>query len=294
MRVGRVLQPVGGVDHGLDLALGDEGPDALLDGARHARLGLRGLGPQRRAGEREAAHHQAHQVELDLGAFEEGDLHDMAFERRGAQVPLDIVAAYHVEDNIGAMAARHFADGFDEILLPVIDGTDGAERLAGFRLGVIADRDDDLRPERGGELDGGRADAARPAMDEEPFAGLEPSALEHVVPDREDRLGQGGGLHGGQSVRDEQRGGFGRHRELGIAAAIGEGADEIAVLEARHVLADGDDGACDFEAEKIRGVLGRRVEALALEHVGAIDARRLNDDEHFVRCGLRHGPLRRH
>jgi hypothetical protein len=57
----------------------------FLDGAGDARLGL-GARARKSAGQRQAAHHQAHQVDLDLRGLEEGDLHDTPVKRRSAQV----------------------------------------------------------------------------------------------------------------------------------------------------------------------------------------------------------------
>src|SRR6478752_393034 len=102
-----VLEPEGRVDHWLELTLGDKRPHALLDGATYARLGLGALGAQCGASECQPPHHQAHQVDVDLGAFEEGNLDDAAVDRRSAQIALYIVSADHVEDHVGTMALGH-------------------------------------------------------------------------------------------------------------------------------------------------------------------------------------------
>ena len=72
------------------------------------------------------------------------------------------------------------------------------------------------------------------AMHEQPFAWLEAAALEYVVPDGEHGLGQRGCFDQREAVRHGQGGGFRRDGEFGIAAAIDQRADEIAVLEARR------------------------------------------------------------
>ena len=86
------------------------------------------------------------------------------------------------------------AHHLDEILLAIVDGANGAERLAVAHLGGAADRGDDLGAERARDLDCGRADAATAAMHEQPLAGLEIAALEDIVPDGEYGLGQRGSL----------------------------------------------------------------------------------------------------
>ena len=76
--------------------------------------------------------------------------------------------------------------------------------------------------------------------------GFKPAALEHIVPDGEEGLGQRGGLdHAGRAgpagARSPARAVF------GIAAAAHERADPVAELEARHAGAERYDLAGDLE-----------------------------------------------
>ena len=87
---------------------------------------------QGRAGVGQALEHEAAEVDCRLRAALERDLHDPALDRRGLVVALDIVAADHVEDDVGALAAGRGLGRGDEILRPVVDGDVGAE-LAGRR-----------------------------------------------------------------------------------------------------------------------------------------------------------------
>ncbi len=151
-----------------------------------------------------------------------------------------------------------------------------------------------MSAERGADLDRGGADAAGAAMHQQPFTRLKPGPLEDVVPDREHGLGEGRGLGQRQSFRHRQRGGLGRGTELGVTAAANQRANEIARLEARGAGPQRDDLAGDFHAENIGGAFGRRVEALALEHVGAIDPGGRDLDQHLARTRLRHGTRARH
>ena len=60
-----------------------------------------------------------------------GDLHDAPFLGRRGVVPVDVVAADDVEDDIDAGAAGRGLYPLDEILGPVVDREVGAELLAG-------------------------------------------------------------------------------------------------------------------------------------------------------------------
>src|SRR5262245_34859760 len=134
VRLGRPIEAESRVDHRPYPPLGDQRPDALLYPSRYARLGFLRLGAQRRAGEREAPDHEPHQIDSDIGALEEGDLHNPPLECRRAQIAFDVVAAHHVEDHIGARAVGRNAHGLDEVLLAIIDGPRGAERKRDFGL----------------------------------------------------------------------------------------------------------------------------------------------------------------
>ncbi len=130
-------------------------------------------------------------------------------------------------------------------------------------------------------------------MHEQPLAGLERCPLEHIVPDGEHGLGQGGRLDESEALRHRQGGDFGRHGVFGIAAAIDERAYEIAVLEAGCAGTAGNDLARHLEPEKVGGALGRRVEALTLEHVGTVDAGRRDLDQDLAWAWRGHRPRRR-
>ena len=84
-------------------------------------------GPQRRAGMGEPFEHQA--AEIDTGARRrlKGDLYDAAFDGGCVVVAIDIFAADHVEDDVGAAAVGRLLGRGDEILGLVVDGEIGAE-----------------------------------------------------------------------------------------------------------------------------------------------------------------------
>ena len=100
----------------LTLPAASSGHTLLLQRAGEARLHLARARPQRRAGQRDALHHQARDVDLDVGAAERGDLHDAAVLGGGDDVALGVVAADHVERDVDALAAGGLLDGRDEVL----------------------------------------------------------------------------------------------------------------------------------------------------------------------------------
>jgi len=111
----RVLDaPVGGggfseregrIDQRAATARGDERPDARFQGVDDFRLLGDRARTQRRAGVGETLGHDRLQVDLDFAPVEKGDLDDAAVERRNGVVAGDVVAADHVEDDVGALAA---------------------------------------------------------------------------------------------------------------------------------------------------------------------------------------------
>ena len=56
-------------------------------------------------------------IDLDLAPAQKGDLDDAAVHGRGGVVARDIIAADHVEDNVGALAAGRRERRDDEVLL---------------------------------------------------------------------------------------------------------------------------------------------------------------------------------
>jgi len=105
MGFGRLGEREGGVDARQYLAPLDQRPDLLLQRAGDSRLEGDRAGPQRRAGKRQPLGQKAGEIDVGDGAVQEGDLADMAVEGGRVEVALDIVAAHHVEDDVGATAA---------------------------------------------------------------------------------------------------------------------------------------------------------------------------------------------
>ena len=80
-------------------------------------------------------------------------------------------------------------DHLHEVLCAVVDGTLGSKRFTCAAFLVRASRCKHQRTARRRELNRSRADAARTAVKERRLTLLQPTPLEHVGPDGEERLG---------------------------------------------------------------------------------------------------------
>ena len=120
---------------------------------------------------------------------------------------------------------------------------------------------------------------------------LQAGEQEHVRPDRAGHLGQRGG--GGQLDAGRPRQQLPRRDgdPLGVAAAGEQRAHLVADRPVRHAVADLADDAAALEAEDLAGALGRRVEALPLQQVGAVHRAGLDVDDHLTRPADRVGHL---
>src|SRR5271154_7143265 len=142
-----------------------ERPHLGAEGLGDDRLLRRRPRTQRRAGMDQALHHDRPQIDGRFLTLEERDLHDSPVQGRRRIVALDVVAADHVENDVGAPARGRLKRQGDEIVLAIVDAEGGAETLALRRLLVRSGGGDDARAESLGERDGGRADAGGSAMD---------------------------------------------------------------------------------------------------------------------------------
>ncbi|MNT32705.1 hypothetical protein D3C72_1686010 [compost metagenome] len=163
---------------------------------------------------------------------------------------------------------------------------------AGVRLLLVADGGPDLGAEGARELDGGQADAAGAAVDQEFLAGGQTRAVEYVGPDGEVVLGNGGGGQQVQAARHRQAMAFVGQAVLRVSAARRQRADLVAGLPGTDLGADGHDGARHFQAQVGRGAEWWRVGARALQHVGTVDARIGDLDQYLPPLGRLHVALR--
>ena len=218
------------------------------------------------------------------------------------QVAVEGVAADDVEDHVDAFAAGRGEKFGDEIPGGVVHRPRRPEAFAGGAFFGPAAGRIYRRPERRTELDRRRADAATAAVDQQPFAGLQRRAAKDIVPDREERLRQRCRLRGAKGRGDRQRLWRGHDAIFGVAAAGDQRRDRIADPPAARAAAgrddlgrrddftDRDDLAGEFEAGNVGDAFGRRIQAPALQHVGAVDPRRRHPHQQLVRARRGHRP----
>jgi len=171
MGLGGLGQGEGCVDDRLDLSLVQQGPNFLQklgsDGGFHRHA----LRAQSGAGQGQALEHYRQEVNLGLGAAQEGDGGLAAVGGQALDVARQIIAAHHVENNVHALLAGLGGDDLDEVFRAIVDGPVGPQFQAGCAFFGAAGGGENLRAEMFGQLDGGGADAAGAAMDQEALAG---------------------------------------------------------------------------------------------------------------------------
>ncbi len=173
----------------------------------------------------------------------------------------------------------------------VIDGALGAQLDAGGAFFGTAGGGEDPRAEGMGKLDGRGADAAGAAMHQEGLARLQTPAIEDVGPDGEEGLGNGAGLGRIHAAGKGQALRRGRRAEFGIAAARHQRTGLIADLPAAYIGAQRHDTARDLQPRNVGSARRRAIAALALQHVGPVDAGGGDLDQHLTRARLGHRPL---
>jgi len=182
------------------------------------------------------------------------------------------------------------ADFLDEILADVVDGSGCAELSAGCALLLRAGGGVDRGAEGVGELDGRGADAAGAPMDENALLWLKGSGLKDVGPDREIGLGDARGFFDAEPRGDGEAVSSRCEAVVGVASTGDQGAYAVARLPAGHGIR-GDDNAGHLQAED-RGRSGRRrIFALALKEVGAVDPGGLDTDQNVTLAGHGSGSL---
>ena len=150
---------------------------------------------------REALEHDAKEVDGRFRSALKGDLHDAPFDGRRLVVALDVVAAHHIQHDVGTPAVRRSLGRRDEVLLAIVDGHIGTEATARGALFCRAGGGDHARAPRLRDLDCRGADAGRAAVHQQRLAALQTATLEHVVPDGEGGFRKRRGFDEGQTFR---------------------------------------------------------------------------------------------
>ena len=261
----------------------------LGDEARHRGRALR-LAAQLvgDAEQRQALRMQG--VEVDLGvhhAVDVADRREPALEGEGANVLGEHRAADRVDDQVGA-ALRRSPPGprARSRAARVRSATSRPRGASAASLSADPEVPMTLRAERLAELQRRDADARRHAVDEQPFAGLQPALQhQHVEGDEE-------GERNARGLLPRQVGGH-RHRlgrlhqrvlrERRRAAAH----DAIAGPKAGDVGADGDDLARAFAADRLPAA-GLAVQAVAEQELAAVERSGVQAHEQLAGAGRRH------
>ena len=94
--------------------------------------------PQPRAGQGQPLAHDRPEIDLGDDAALGRDADVPALHREDAQIPLDVIAADHVEHDIDAAIGGRLLDDRDEILVLVVDAARRAQFLAGVTFVAAA------------------------------------------------------------------------------------------------------------------------------------------------------------
>ena len=171
----------------------------------------------------------------------------------------------------------------------------GAELGHGLVMAGVADAGHDPGPGGGAQLDGGRADPAGGAVDQQPVAEAEAGLGEQGVVGGGDDLGEPAGLGPAKLVGDRDGRPLVDHGQLGLPAAADHGHDPVARAEAEDAGANGGDLAGQLQPGDVgRAARRGRVVAPDLVQVGAVDPGGRHPDQQLAPPRLRVGPLGHH
>ena len=229
-------------------------------------------------------------AEIHLGQLAAAQIDDHQPASMGQKRDLfrQIVTTDDIDHHINAAPVGAGTADVCKVLGPVIDGVVRAQLAHGGTFLVSA---------RGGEhggamglcdLDGGAADAACAALDQNAFAGCQPAPVHHVGPDRAEHLGQAGSLDQRETIGDRHALAFGCQRVFRIAAADQQRADRIANAKTRAAFSGRGDNARDLQSHDVRRARRHRVFPFAFAKIGPIDPRRVDPDQHLASFGNRH------
>ena len=175
-------------------------------------------------------------IERHLCALLNRDLLQTPVISQSRDVPWQVVASNHVEDDIRPTDRSHHVN---EITLTVIDRLFGAEIEAMLALFIRSCGCKHPRTESARQLDRGGSDAGRSAVDEELFARFQTRAQENVRPDSEVGLGQRCGFLHTQTLGQRQGMRRRTQRIFGISSPRQQSADQIADAPIRHARPHG-------------------------------------------------------
>lgn len=247
--------------------------------------------PRRGRGDGGPLGQQGAEVQLALGAALETDDREAAVDGERLDVPVQVLGADQVQDDVGTRSRGVLPELLDEVLLAVVDEDVRPQFGAPGELLRAARRDRDPGPDRLRQLDRHRADAAGAAVHQEGLAGAQVGHHEDVGPHRRGDLGQRRGLHQADALRYGEEL-AGRNGDLlRVTAARQQRAHGVADRPPGHPGTERDDTARALQTG-VGGGAGRRiVEALPLEHVGTVHSAGDDLDEDLAVTGYGIGHL---
>lgn len=263
----------------------DQRPHMLPNRRHDRRLLTQRPPPQRRRRHCRPLPQQHRQVQLTLDAALHADHGQPAVDRQRPHIPVQILRADDVEDDVRPRPVRRLAQLLHEVLLAVVDQNVRAQFRAPRQLLRPTRRDGHPRPHRLGQLNRHRADPARATVDQQRLARPQVGDHEHVRPHRRGHLRQ--------RRRRDQVHPFGHRQQLPgrhggllrVTTAREQRAHLVAQGPSRDTGPQGRDAPRAFEPG-IRGRTGRRiVEALPLQQIGAVDGARDDVDEDLSLAG---------
>ncbi len=107
-------------------------------------------------------------------------------------------------------------------------------------------------------------------MDKKDFSFFKSGPHEYIAPDREERFGNARGFHQTQAFWNRQAMGRQNSTILGITAAVGQGTDLISHRPTLDIAADGNNGSCDLQTQKVGCALWRRIKPFTLNYIGPV------------------------
>ena len=173
--------------------VGDQGQGLVLDPAGGVGLLLQRARAQVRAEHAGPAGHQLAKVEVDRCPGADPDDQQAAAGGQGVEVGREVGGADQLQDHVeGSVLER----------LGGVGDHRGAELGHGLVMAGVADAGHDPGPGGGAQLDGGRADPAGGAVDQQPVAEAEAGLGEQGVVGGGDDLGEPAGLGPAKLVGD--------------------------------------------------------------------------------------------
>jgi N-carbamoylputrescine amidase len=285
-RLDRLLRGEDTVDDASSPPIGEERQDVVAERLDRGCLLLQRPGAQHRAVDARTAPHQGAERERRLVAGAGPDDHDSPLHRECLEIARQVGRADELEHDVGSPGSP---DALDRVARTDDLGAVFSERKCSL-LG--ADVREHPRTPEDRELYRGGADAAARSVHEQHVAGSEPCLADESVVRGHERLGYGRGLLLVEALGHRDHVALVHDHPVGQPAAADEAKDAVADLPAPHLLAQGDNAACDLEAGNVLRSAGRsRVAARALREVGRVDPGVRGGDNHLAASRHRVGQL---